>query len=359
MNNFFSDLKVIDLSNALAGPSAGQFFAELGANVIKFENPATGGDITRSWKTPDENSEDEFSAYFASINLFKEIRYCNLKTEDGKAAFFKELEDADIFITNLKPESQKKLGVELAKVANSFPKLIIVNLVAYDPDNPRTAFDFTLQAECGYMHLNAKDTRSDKLKFPVAFIDVLAGHQIKEAILIALLKRTKTSQGSWIEVSLYKSALTGLINQASAYLNTGVIPEPKGSLHPSIAPYGESFLSKDKILFVLGIGTDQQFVKLLQILKIDDENIHKRYALNVNRVRNRILLANYLQSKFDCLFWKELNQAFLSSNIPFGRINNLNEVFRSNLAQEMIKEHSFSTSSNYKAVSAIAFNFLK
>lgn len=359
MNHFFSNLRILDLSNALAGPSAGQFFAELGAEVIKYENPMTGGDITRTWKTPAEDPADHFSSYYASVNLFKKIKNCNLKEEQDHREFLSELAATDVLITNLKTESLERLGIGREKLCEQFPQLILIHLVAFDHLDARTAFDFTLQAECGYMYLNAKSADSDQLKFPVAFIDVLAGHQIKEAILIALLKRAKEHIGSLVEVSLFKSALTGLINQAASYLNTGVVPQPMGSLHPSIAPYGESFLSKDKIRFVLGIGTDDQFKKLLKIMNINDEDVHKQYGLNVNRVRNRILLAEYLQSKFDCLFWKELKKAFIMDNIPFGRINQLDELFETKLAQKMIKEYNFTSSDRYRAVSALAFNFLK
>ena len=195
MNKPFSDLKVIELAGVLAGPSAGLFFAELGARVIKIENPKTGGDVTRSWKLQSENKEDKTSAYFWSINAGKDILFLDLSIDKDLESFYDLIKSADILITNYKLGDDIKLKVDYQTLKDLNSTLIYASINGFGDNNPRTAYDLILQAESGFMFMNGEKNAAP-LKMPVALIDILAGHQLKEAILIALLNKYKTNKGS-------------------------------------------------------------------------------------------------------------------------------------------------------------------
>lgn len=345
------EIKVIELSNALAGPSAAMFFAEMGAFVRKYENKRTGGDVTRKWKKPDEKGN--ISSYFASVNFGKEIIPIDLKLAADQKVLWRDLKDADLLICNFKPGSAEKLGLGMDELREAFPSLVIIQLVGYDPNMARPAFDLSIQAEAGYMFLNRPKGQTP-MKFPFAFTDVMAGQQIRSAALLALYKREKDGQGAYITVSLFQSGISGLINQASYYLMTGNLPQPMGSLHPTIAPYGEIFESADGKLFTLAIGTDAHFEDLVNLLELPEEYDHNQFASNVLRVKNRELLFRYLSDGFKLLNWIVLEQLLAEKNVPYGLIANMEEVFERRLAKEMIKE-SDTPDGKIKTVSTVAF----
>lgn len=293
----FRGLRVVELASVLAGPAVGMFFAELGAEVIKVENPATGGDMTRQWKLPTEDPESKTSAYFSSVNWGKTHLFLDLSAKNDRKELFSLLEKADILLVNFKPGDAERFGVDAATMARQFPKLIYAALSGYGENDPRPAFDLALQAETGFMSMNGTEA-SGPLKMPVALIDVLAAHQLKEGILTALYLREKTGKGSQVNVSLYDSAIASLANQASNYLVAKHIPQRMGSLHPNIAPYGETFVCKDGRSIVLAVGTDKQFVQLCETsgnpaLAKDD-----RFLTNASRVRNRAALLELLAPFF-------------------------------------------------------------
>jgi len=178
----FQDLKVLELASVLAGPSVGQFFAELGAEVIKVENSKTGGDVTRTWKSANEQTDDR-SAYFCSVNWGKKSIALDLTSNEGKAIIQKLAAKSDIIIASYKPGDAEKLGVEYAQLIAGNPKLIYGQITGYGSDNDRVGYDAVLQAESGFMDLNGEKNGSPT-KMPVALIDVLAGHQLKEGLLL-------------------------------------------------------------------------------------------------------------------------------------------------------------------------------
>jgi crotonobetainyl-CoA:carnitine CoA-transferase CaiB-like acyl-CoA transferase len=352
LNSLLKGITVIELANALAGPAAGMFFAELGADVIKIENPHTNGDITRRWRNKYEDQNSALSSYYCSANYNKQSLYLDLKSDAGRKTFFDLLEKADILLCNLNPSSAKRMNLDLKELHLRFSRLILVNLIGYGPEQDRSAFDLAIQAESGMMYLN-REKDQEAMRFPFPIVDVLAGHQIKEAVLLALFKLEKNGKGSYIEVSLYLSAITGLMNQASYYLNSGVTPKPIGSLHPTISPYGEVFESRDHIKFTLAIGTESQFARLAEILELDKELVHNQYRTNVLRVNNRISLFGYLSSQIKMLNWKVLENSFLQHDIPFGRIKEMNEVFEEQMAAKMIRNWEDEV---HRSVSSIAFS---
>ncbi len=211
-----TDLKVLELASVLAGPSVGQFFAELGAEVIKIENPRNGGDVTRLWKTPGEPTDDR-SAYFCSCNWGKKSVALDLTIHRDIEIVRKLAAKSDIVIASYKPGDAEKLGVSYQQLRTHNERLIYGQITGYGSDDDRVGYDAVIQAEAGFMALNGEH-EGPATKMPVALIDVLAAHHLKEGLLLALLTRERTKEGSVVEVSLVQTAVASLANQATNWL---------------------------------------------------------------------------------------------------------------------------------------------
>ncbi len=345
------DLKIVELASVLAGPSVGMFFTELGANVIKFENSLTNGDVTRSWRLPQEPKES-VSAYFSSINWGKTHQFVNYNTPEDHEKVISEINNADIVLCNFKKGLAEKFGLDYKNLSKINPQLIYAQLDGFENDSQRVAFDVVLQAECGFMSMNG-EKNSLPLKMPLAFMDILAAHQLKEGILVALLHRYKTQKGSLIRCSLEKSAIASLANQASNFLMTQQIPQRMGSLHPNIAPYGEIFKTKDEQNIVLAIGSDKQFEIFCKILHLDTYQ-NEKFKENKNRVINREILYSILNDSIKKFDSSMLLEKCHELQVPIGMIKDLKQVFDTPTAQVMILEE-LQSGTNTKRVSSIAF----
>lgn len=348
--NPVKELVIIEVAGVLAGPAVGTFFAELGAKVIKLENP-DNPDVTRSWKLPSENPESKISGYFCAVNYNKEYIDCNLNSDEGYNKFIKLIKSADILISNFR--NAKKLNLDYQQLQHINPRLIQANITGYGENNPRGAYDAVLQAESGLMLINGTD-ESGPIKLPLAFIDILAAHQLKEAILLALLKRNNTGGGSYVSVSLYEAAVASLTNQATNWLMGKHIPKPTGSLHPNIAPYGETLLCADNNYIVLAIGNDQQFKKLCQALQLSEIAAETKYSTNLARIRNRSELFTILSAKFREKPASEWCKLFLKADIPAGQVMNMQQLFSEEMAQAMILEENIDGTTTQR-VKTIAF----
>lgn len=339
METIFKDLKIVELASVLAGPAVGLFFAELGAEVIKIENKKTGGDVTRTWRLPSEDKAASVSAYYCAINWNKEVHFLDLSTEAGKMAVYELVKEADVVVANYKKQSAKKLGMDYDCLKAIRPDLIYANISGFGEESERVAFDVVLQAESGFMYMNGQP-ESPPTKMPVALIDVLAAHQLKEGILVALLQRYKTGKGAHVSVSLLEAAVASLANQATNWLMGKHIPQRMGSLHPNIAPYGELFETKDGKFLILSIGSDRQFLALCTCLNRLDllENIG--YKTNIERVKNRLTLAEELRASFKDLVAKDILESCHQHFVPIGQVRNMQEVFEQPTAQEMILEET-------------------
>ncbi len=330
----FKDLRVLELASVLAGPSVGQFFAELGANVIKVENLRAGGDVTRTWKSKGEDTDDR-SAYFCSVNWGKRSVAIDLETAEGLDAVHRLAKRSDIVIASYKPGDAEKLSVDYKTLKNLNDKLIYGQVTGYGAENSRVGYDAIIQAEAGFMYMNGEPGGAS-LKMPVALIDVLAAHHLKEALLIALLKRQSSGEGSFVEVSLIDAAISSLVNQATNWLVGGVLPEKQGSTHPNIAPYGDTFFTADDKEVLLAIGNDKQFYELCSLLNLAHLPSDADYINNRARVVNRASLNVLLQEKIGMITSGEFSAECQRRNIPSGVIQNMEEVFRMKEAKEMI-----------------------
>jgi crotonobetainyl-CoA:carnitine CoA-transferase CaiB-like acyl-CoA transferase len=346
-------MKVIELASVLAGPAVGMFFAELGAEVIKIENSKTGGDVTRTWRLPSEDKNSPISAYYASVNWNKQVLFLDLTQETDRKKLYGLVADADVVIANFRAASAIKLGVDFETMKAINPKIIYGNITGFGEDSERVAFDVVLQAESGFMFMNGQ-ADGPATKMPVALIDVLAAHQLKEGLLYALWQREKSGKGAYVSVSLLEAALSSLVNQATNWLMAGHIPARMGSLHPNIAPYGEIFESADKKRLVLAIGNDKQFAQLCKLLNIDELISDSRFENNQQRVENRQSLEQLLQlafSKFTAAFLLEESLKFA---IPIGQIRNMEEVFEMEEAVDMVLEEQNGNQLT-KRIKSIAF----
>ncbi len=329
----FNEIKVVELSSVLAGPLVGSFFAELGAEVLKVENKKAGGDVTRTWHLKSED-KSQLSAYYQSANYGKTSLFLDLTDDEDRKRLYEEIKTADIVLNNNNLKSAEKLGTSPRHLRKLKPDLIYAQLDGFDDeDADRVAYDIALQAESGFLsmtglpHEDSDSASANKLaKMPVAFIDVLAAHQLKEAILVALLKKLKTGEGTYLRASLYGVALTSQKNQATNYLLAEHIPAPMGTLHPNIAPYGEILTFKDGIKIVLAVGSDKQFKNLFNLLGIQNELL-TAFASNADRLKKRSELEEILQSAALNLNFNLIKDKLKSLNIPYGQIKKINEVW--------------------------------
>ena len=354
MNQYFKDLIVVELAGVLAGPSAGLFFAELGAKVIKIENPKTGGDVTRSWKLQSEDTTNKTSAYYWSVNSGKEILFLDLSLEKNLQQFYTLIKTADVLISNFKLGDDIKLKVDYTTLKNLNPTLIYASINGFGTNSPRTAYDLILQAESGFMFMNGEKD-STPLKMPVALIDILAGHQLKEAILIALLNKYKTNTGSHITISLFDTAVASLANQATNWLIAHHLPSSQGSLHPNIAPYGELFTTKDQHHITFAIGSNTQFKQLCEILNLQLYSIPD-YQTNQQRVANRQALFMALHAKIAHFNFETLFNECLAHDVPIGKIRNLKEVFELPEAQQLLNTFNYQNKTIH-TVKSVSFKF--
>lgn len=330
-------LLVIETASVLAGPAAGMFFAELGARVVKIENPRSGGDVTRRWKLPQEDPGSAVSAYFSSVNFGKEHLFLDLTDPGDRAAFDALLAQTDVLLTNHLAADAEKLGLVPERLRAINPALVHGHIRGYADDPARPAYDVVLQAETGYIGMTGT-SGGHLAKVPVAMIDLIAAHQLKEGLLLALLHRATTGKGAYVEVSLEEAALTGLVNQASNWLMAGEVARPIGTLHPNIAPYGELFTCSDGGRIVLAVGSNPQFAGLCATLGLDGLPGDPLYATNPARVANRQALAAMLAKAIAALPHLQLLERLQSAGVPAGAVNTLDKALASDAAGRMVLE---------------------
>lgn len=353
-DQFFKGLKVIELASVLAGPAVGMFFSELGAEVTKIENKSTGGDVTRKWKLPSEDKSAFHSAYYCSVNWQKRILLKNLQEPSDRTEVLDLIKTADLVISNFKPSSAKKMGMDYPSLKKVNPKLIYAELTSYGNNDTTPAFDIVMQAEAGFLYMCGEPDRNP-VRMPVALIDILAAHQLKEGILLALLKKERTGEGSFITTSLLESAVASLANQATNWLMGKTIPQRMGSQHPNIAPYGDVFFTKDNLPIVLAVGTEKQFQLLCKVLKSEHLKEDKRFNINTLRVKNRTTLAKELNNAIGLFDRKPLLDLLKKEGVPAGSIRNMKEVFEMEQAQQMILEETLEDGATTQRVKTVAF----
>ncbi|MCZ2356225.1 MAG: CoA transferase [Bacteroidia bacterium] len=330
----FQGLMVLEIATVLAGPSVGLFFAELGATVIKIESPHNH-DVTRSWKIAAELHTEKLSAYFAGVNYGKQFRKIDLRSAAEKTLFEDLVRNADILIVNFKPGDAEKLGCTYEHLSKINKRLIYAALTSYGLADSRPGYDALLQAACGFMHLNRMPDAAPQ-KIPVAMIDILAAHQLKEGILTALYNREKTGEGVYLQTSLFASGITALANQASAFLWAKSEPQPSGSEHPSIVPYGTVFYDQNHKPLCLAVGNDKQFLALCRTLKISHVGENELFKTNLERVKNRKILIPILQEAIGKEDRDILIKLLIQEKVPAEAVCTVSEALNTAAAQELM-----------------------
>jgi crotonobetainyl-CoA:carnitine CoA-transferase CaiB-like acyl-CoA transferase len=327
-------VKVVELASVLAGPSVGSFLAELGATVIKVENPGTQGDTTRKWKSRTEDPQSPVSSYYASANWRKQVVYLDLNLSTDRQTIHGYLGDATFLLENFKPGDDLKFGLNYNELKSLYPNLIVGHIQGF-PEDDRPAFDIVVQAEAGFIDLNGN--AGENFKWPLPIVDILAAHQLKEGLLLALIHKLRTGKGSFVSVSLFDAAIASLHNIAGNVLMGNSDPSSLGRIHPNIAPYGETITSSDGVIVVLAVGTDRQFSELCTTLGLDEE-FRNNFSTNSLRISNRSELEIQLRSKASLLSFAVLERELISRKIPFGRVKTVKEVLASLPDKSFLRE---------------------
>lgn len=315
-------IKVIDLSRVLAGPYCSMILGDLGAEVIKVENPEHG-DETRKWGPPFRNG---VSAYYLCANRNKKSITINLKSRTGIEQVKKLIRDADVIINNFKTGTMEKFGLSYEEIIEINPKMIYCSITGFGETGPykhSPGYDFIIQAMSGLMSITGTK-QSGPQKVGVAIVDVITGLYAAIGIQAALIEREQSGRGQKLDLSLYDSAVSSLINIGSNYLISGNIPERLGNEHANIVPY-QTFITKNGEM-VIAVGNDEQFKKLCEVIGKPKLAKDPRFATNPNRVKNRNELIPILQRAFLEKETKEWKEKCDKNNIPCGPIQNLKEV---------------------------------
>lgn len=341
---------MVELASVLAGPSVGQFFAELGARVIKIENPSTGGDVTRGWYRSGED-RSRAASYFDACNFGKESVALDIRTTRGREVLRQLVGKADILLTSFGPGSADRLGLAPSVFSSWNPRLIHGAVSGYGPADPRPGYDAVIQAESGFMDLNG-DPAGPPVKMPVALIDLLAAHHLKEAVLVHLLRQSGcgsgcdcdsdsgSGTGAYLEVSLLDAALASLANQATGWMRTGITPARSGSAHPNIAPYGTVLRTADRGSVLLAVGNDRQFQALCRVLGSNALAIDPRLADNAGRVANRSRLDSGLRQAAAAWRSEALMAALNRERVPAGLIRTVAEALSDESAEAVLLEYA-------------------
>lgn len=310
-------LLVADFSRVLAGPYCTMLLGDLGATVIKVESPA--GDDTRSWLPPDR---DGVATYYMAINRNK--RSVTLDFNDGTdLQLAHELAArADIFIQNFKPGGLKRFGLNYEAVQQRNPGIIYASISGFGTAQGATlpGYDLIVQAMSGLMSLTG-DSDGPAYRSGISVFDVMAGLHTTVGILAALNHRNHTGEGQHVEISLFATALSGMVNQTSAYVSGGVVPHRMGNAHPSLFPY-EPLPTADLDL-IIAAGNNGQFGKLCEILGLPDLPRDPRFANTKDRTRNREALRPLLVERLRTRTANEWFRELIAAGVPCGPINSV------------------------------------
>ena len=316
-------IRVLDLTRVLAGPYCTMFLGDLGAEVVKVEQPGVGDD-TRGWGPPFAGGE---SAYFLCINRNKKSLTVDLKSPEGISLVRQLAERADVLIENFRPGAMERLGLGDDQLRGANPKLIYASLSGFGADGPMAdvpGYDLIVQAWGGLMSITGT-AESGPLKVGVAIIDLVAGLMLGKSIAAALYAREKTGLGQKIDTSLLEAEVAVLINAGSNYLMNGKVPGRWGNAHPTIVPY-QSFQTADSYL-VIGVASEgiwQRFCKAIGKTDLVDD---ARFEKNANRVENRDalihLLTEIFRSRDNDTWLRILNEA----EVPCAPIQTIDQVF--------------------------------
>jgi crotonobetainyl-CoA:carnitine CoA-transferase CaiB-like acyl-CoA transferase len=327
-----SGLRVVDLSRILAGPWATQFFADLGADVIKVERPGSGDD-TRQWGPPwlkDESGRDtRESAYFLSCNRGKRSIALDIARTEDQDLIRSMLAESDVLVENFKVGSLVRYGLDFASLHALFPRLIYCSISGFGQTGPnahRAGYDAMIQAEAGLMSVTGEPDGAP-MKTGVAVADLGAGMYAAASILAALYARERSGLGQHIDIALYDVQVASLANQAMNQLLSGANPVRCGNAHPNIVPY-QVFAVADGRLMV-AVGNDQQFRSFCFSIGLPELADDERFVRNSGRVAHRSDLIELIQTRLQQRPLGHWHALFEAAGIPCGQVNPIDQVMQS------------------------------
>lgn len=310
-------LLIADFSRVLAGPYCTMLLGDLGATVIKVESPS--GDDTRSWMPPER---DGVATYYLAINRNKRSVTLDLNDSADLQLAHELAARADIFIQNFKPGGLKRFGLDYDAVQQRNTGIIYASISGFGTAQGASlpGYDLIVQAMSGLMSLTG-DPDGPAYRSGISVFDVMAGLHAAIGILAALNHRNHTGEGQHVEVSLFASALSGMVNQTSAYVAGGIIPTRMGNAHPSLFPY-EPLPTADLDL-IIAAGNNGQFSKLCEILDLPELPRDPRFADTKDRNRNRDALRPLLIERLRTRTAQEWFRRLSAAGVPCGPINNI------------------------------------
>ncbi|NGO62772.1 CoA transferase [Rhizobium daejeonense] len=324
-----SGIRVIELARVLAGPWAGQMLADMGADVIKVENPE-GGDDTRAWGPPfveGAGGENLSAAYYHSTNRNKRSIGVDFRSPEGQEIVRRLVATADVVIENFKVGGLKKYGLDYESLKAINPKLVYCSITGFGQNGPYAEFagyDYIVQGMSGFMSITGEPD-GQPMKAGVAIADIFTGIYAVTAIQSALIHAMKTGEGQMVDMALLDVMSAVLANQNMNYLISGKSPVRLGNAHPNISPY-EVVPTADGHL-ILAVGNDGQFKRLCTILGIGEVADDERFATNKARVAHKADVRRIVSTETAKWAKRDLLTACESNAVPAGPINSIAEMF--------------------------------
>ncbi len=317
----FANIRVIDLTEALAGPYASMLMGDLGADVVKIERPGSG-DQSRGWGARLPGGE---SAYFCSTNRNKRSLSLNIRSEAGRRVMRRLLAGADVLLCNIpRDDSLRRAGLDVAGVRAEFPRLIYASITGYGRSGPnagRSGYDLVAQGEAGLMSVTGTEATAP-MRFPIPIADMTTGLYTVIGVLAALRVRDQTGEGQLVDLSLLESQAAFLTVLAGDYFATGRPPRAIGNAHPAIVPY-QVFHTADKDV-IIAVGSDRQWGQLCEMLGLGPEvRDDPRFAGNPARLANRAEVVELLQDRLAVWPSADLLSRLRGAEIPGGPINSV------------------------------------
>ena len=315
-------LRVIDLTRILAGPFCTMLLGDMGADVIKVEEPGSGDD-TRAWAP---FVADGWSSYFLGVNRNKRSLAINLKSPDGPLVLRRLLGDADVLVENFRPGTLEKFGCGVEDMRRLNPRLIYASVSGYGHTGPRrdqAGYDPVLQAEAGLMDITGPADGAPS-RVGIAMTDYMAGLFMFSSILIALRERDRTGHGQAIDISLFDAVLATMTLPAGIFFATGKKPARMGNQHPSMAPY-ETFAAKDGVVMVCA-GNPRLWLQFCEAIERPDLPADARFASNSGRLHNRAALVAIIESRIASWSVDECLSRLDARGVPCGRVRSIDQA---------------------------------
>jgi crotonobetainyl-CoA:carnitine CoA-transferase CaiB-like acyl-CoA transferase len=318
-----SDILVVDLTRALAGPHAAMMLGDLGARVIKVETPH-GGDESRSWGPPFAGPDDDHvSTYFMSANRNKESVTADLRTDEGRDFLTRLVRQADVVMENFRTGVLDRLGFSHERLQEINPRVVVLSITGFGHDGPeggRAGYDQIAQGEAGLMSLTGP-TPEDPTRVGVPIGDLLAGMYGAYGVLAALHERASTDRGRVVRTSLLSSVVGVHAYQGTRWTVAHEVPQALGNHHPSIAPYG-LFHTADAPIQI-ACGNQRQWEALASLLGIDDE----RFGSNRERVGHRDAMIALMEESLASDTAESWLERLAALGIPAGKVRTLDDVY--------------------------------